>query len=93
MRTHRVRLLESTRRDNAALFGNDATRVPVEALSMGMGTILRARRIVLVATGSKKAECIRRTINGRVSMHVPASLLQLHADVELLLDREAAALI
>jgi len=93
VRTHRVRLLESTRRDNAALFGNDATRVPVEALSMGMGTILRARRIVLVATGSKKAECIRRTINGRVSMHVPASLLQLHADVELLLDREAAALI
>src|SRR5438105_5174061 len=43
--THRVTLLESTRRDNAALFENDLSRVPAEALSMGMGTILRARRI------------------------------------------------
>ena len=91
VRTHRVKLLESTRRDNAALFGNDVARVPAEALSMGMGTVLQARRIVLVATGSKKAECIRQTVNGRVTTRVPASLLQLHADVELLLDWEAAS--
>jgi glucosamine-6-phosphate deaminase len=91
VRTHRVTLMESTRRDNAALFGNDPLRVPVEALSMGMGTILQARSIVLVATGDKKAECIRQTVNGRITTRVPASLLQLHADVELLLDREAAA--
>jgi glucosamine-6-phosphate deaminase len=92
-RTHRVRLMESTRRDNAALFGNDPSRVPAEALSMGIGTILMARRIVLVATGEKKAECIRQTVNGPISTRVPASLLQVHADVELLLDRQAAALI
>ena len=89
--THRVTLMESTRRDNAALFGNDVSRVPREALSMGIGTILQARRIVLVATGEKKAECIRQAVNGRVTTHVPASMLQVHRDVELLLDRKAAS--
>jgi len=93
VRTHRVRLMESTRRDNAMLFDNDPSRVPTEALSMGIGTILRARRIVLVATGGKKAECIRQATSGRLTTHVPASMLQVHADVELILDREAASLI
>ena len=91
VRTHRVTLMESTRRDNAALFGNDASRVPGEALSMGIGTILQARQIVLVATGDKKAECIRQAVNGRITTRVPASMLQLHAGVELLLDKEAAS--
>jgi len=93
VRTHRVRLMESTRRDNAMLFDNDPARVPAEALSMGIGTILRARRIVLVATGEKKAECIRQATGGRLMTRVPASMLQVHADVELILDREAASLI
>jgi glucosamine-6-phosphate deaminase len=93
VRTHRVRLMESTKRDNAMLFGNDPSRVPAEALSMGIGTILRARRIVLVATGDKKAECIRQATSGRLTTRVPASMLQVHSDVELLLDREAASLI
>jgi glucosamine-6-phosphate deaminase len=93
VRTHRVTLLDSTRRDNASLFENDPARVPIEALSMGIGTILRARRIVLVATGAAKAECIARTVNGRITTRVPASVLQVHRDAEVLLDREAAALI
>jgi glucosamine-6-phosphate deaminase len=93
LRTHRVRLMESTRRDNAMLFDNDLSRVPAEALSMGIGTILRARRIVLVATGDKKAECIRQATSGRLTTRVPASMLQVHSDVELLLDPEAASLI
>ena len=93
VRTHRVTLLDSTRRDNAALFGNDPSQVPGEALSMGMGTILQARRIVLVATGMKKAQCIAQTVNGRITTRVPASVLQVHRDVELLLDREAATLV
>ena len=91
VRTHRVTLMASTRRDNAALFGNDASNVPTAALSMGIGTILRARRILLVATGAKKADCIRQTVNGRITTRVPASMLQVHAQVELLLDREAAS--
>ena len=90
-RTHRVRLQPSTRRDNASLFGDDPSHVPAEALSMGIGTILRARRIVLVATGAKKADCIARTVNGRIATRVPASVLQVHPDVEILLDRAAAA--
>jgi glucosamine-6-phosphate deaminase len=85
--------MESTRRDNAMLFENDPSRVPVEALSMGIGTILRARRIVLVETGNTKAECIRQATNGRLTTRVPASMLQVHSNVELVLDRDAASLI
>lgn len=91
VRTHRVTLADSTRRDSAALFGNEPSRVPEQALSMGMGTILRSRRIVLVATGTSKAACIAETVNGRMTTHVPASLLQAHGNVEVLLDREAAS--
>jgi glucosamine-6-phosphate deaminase len=91
VRTHRVQLMESTRRDNAMLFGNDPARVPNEAVSMGIGTILRARRILLVATGEKKADCIRQATDGRLTTRVPASMLQVHTDVELLLDRDAAS--
>ena len=90
-RTHRVRLAESTRRDNAALFGGDLTRVPREALSMGMGTILKAGTVLLIATGERKAKCVERALRGAISTHLPASFLQVHRRVELYLDREAAA--
>lgn len=92
-RTHRVTLAESTRRDNAAGFGGDLSRVPREALSMGMGTILNARHIVLVATGASKARCIEQTARGPLTTRLPASFLQLHARVELYLDRPAGALL
>jgi glucosamine-6-phosphate deaminase len=92
-RTHRVRLHETTRRDNAAQFGGDISAVPHEALSMGMGTILKSAAIVLMATGERKARCIERAINGPVTTRLPASFLQLHRDVELYLDRGAAALL
>ena len=89
--THRVRLKESTRRSNAALFGGDAAKVPTEALSMGMATILKAKRIVLIATGKSKARCIDRVLNGPITTKLPASFLQVHRDVELMLDSAAAA--
>jgi glucosamine-6-phosphate deaminase len=92
-RTHRVTLAETTRRDNAALFGGDISRVPREALSMGMGTILKAETLILVAMGERKARCIERTINGPLTPHLPASFLQLHRRAELYLDRDAASLI
>lgn len=92
-RTHRVRLAESTRRDNAALFGGDAAQVPREALSMGMGTILKAAEILLLATGERKAQCVERMVRGPVTTRLPASFLQLHGRVELYLDRAAASLI
>ena len=90
-RTHRVQLKASTRRSNATLFGGDLDKVPTEALSMGMGTILKARRIVLIATGKSKAKCVDRAVNGPITTRMPASFLQLHRDVELMLDEAAAA--
>src|SRR5262245_66637528 len=57
-RTHRVTLKASTRRSNAGLFQGDLGNVPTHALSMGMATILHARRIILIATGKSKARCV-----------------------------------
>lgn len=89
-RTHRVRLAESTRRHNAGLFGGDPSLVPHEALSMGIGTILKAGAIVLVATGAHKSACVERAVRGPVTTQLPASFLQLHRHVELYLDSTAA---
>lgn len=89
--THRVRLKNSTRRDNAALFGNRVDAVPLEALTMGIGAILRAARIVLVAMGERKAECVEQAVHGPITTWLPASLLQAHRNVEVLLDRAAAS--
>jgi glucosamine-6-phosphate deaminase len=91
--THRVRLKESTRRSNASLFAGDLSRVPREALSMGVGTILKAKRIVLIATGKSKARCVDRVLNGPITTKLPASFLQVHRDAELMLDSAAAGLL
>ena len=88
-RTHRTRLTPATRRANASLFGNRASAVPRDALSMGMATILEARRVVLIATGRSKARCVERMVNGPVTPRLPASFLQLHANAEVWLDRAA----
>lgn len=92
-RTHRVVLHEATRRDNAALFGGDAAQVPREALSMGMGTILKAGALLLIATGERKAACIERTVHGPLTTRLPASFLQTHRHVHLYLDRAAASML
>jgi glucosamine-6-phosphate deaminase len=89
--THKVVLKAETRRSNAALFGGDVERVPREALSMGMATILHARRIILIATGKSKAPAIQRTVTGPITPKVPASFLELHDNVELWLDEAAAS--
>jgi glucosamine-6-phosphate deaminase len=90
-RTHRVTLKPETRRSNAALFGGDPGQVPVEALSMGMGTILQARVVVLLATGAAKANCVERVVQGPITTALPASFLQLHRHAELMLDEPAAS--
>jgi glucosamine-6-phosphate deaminase len=90
-RTHRVELKAETRRSNAALFGGDPATVPAEALSMGMASILDARAVVLLATGSAKASCVERVVNGPLTTDLPASFLQLHHDVDIMLDEAAAA--
>jgi glucosamine-6-phosphate deaminase len=90
-RTHRVTLKPETRRSNAALFDGDPENVPVEALSMGMGTILQARFVVLLATGAGKAECVQRVVQGPITTLLPASFLQLHRHADLMLDAPAAS--
>lgn len=90
--THSMRLRASTRHANAFLFGSMAA-VPREALSMGMGTILQARKIILLVTGRSKARAVERVLSGRMTTRVPASFLQLHRDVEVWLDAAAALLI
>jgi len=89
-RTHRVTLTAETRRSNAALFGGDVATVPAEALSMGMASILGARAIVMLATGAAKASCVERMVNGPLTTDLPASFLQLHRGVDIMLDEPAA---
>jgi glucosamine-6-phosphate deaminase len=89
--THCTRLTQATRRANAAPFDNRIGAVPREALSMGMATILHARRIVLLATGRSKARCVQRMIEGPVTPRLPGSFLQLHRAAEIWLDRAAAS--
>jgi glucosamine-6-phosphate deaminase len=89
-RTHRVTLDEPTRAANALWFDGDLARVPREALTMGMGTILRARTIVLIATGEPKADVVSAMLYGGVSTRVPASFLQLHPQVTVMLDQSLA---
>ena len=85
-RTHRVALDEPTRAANALWFGGDVSQVPREALTMGMATILGARSIVLIATGETKNEAVSAMLYGGVTTRVPASFLQLHLQVSVMLD-------
>lgn len=88
-RTRRVKLAAVTREDAAETFGG-LELVPEYALTMGVATILEARQIVMVAWGAKKSEILERAFRGEISAEVPASFLQQHANVHLILDTEAA---
>jgi glucosamine-6-phosphate deaminase len=89
-RTHRARLALASRRAHAGPFGS-WRKVPAHALTMGIGTLLRARRVLLMATGAPKASIVRRALAGPVTTRLPASLLQLHPHVDVVRDRAAAA--
>lgn len=88
--THIAALARETREANAARFGGDWTAVPGQALSMGMATILGARQIVLIATGAEKADAVYGMIEGLITTRLPASLLQVHPRVTVMVDRAAA---
>lgn len=90
-RTHVVKLARDTRETIAALFGGDATKVPTEAYTMGLATLLSARHIALMATGTAKADILARALRGPISTHVPASFLQLHPNVSVFADDAARA--
>lgn len=90
--THLVQLAEATIEANARFF-NSRDEVPRQAITMGMRTILQAKRIVLLATGEKKASIVKKLMRSGITTQIPASLLRLHANVQIYADSEAAKLL
>ncbi len=88
-RTRKVRLTENTISDNSRFFERKED-VPTEAITMGIGTILDARKIMLLASGSNKAETIAKSIEGPITATVPASSLQMHPDATWVVTEDAA---
>lgn len=87
----RVKTLKAeTIRDNARFFGGE-DKVPKLAITMGVGTIMEARRCVMVAMGEAKAEAIHQTIEGPITSQVTASALQIHPDAICIVDEAAAS--
>lgn len=90
--THLVDLSAETIKANSRFF-DSMDEVPRRAITMGVGSIMHARTIMLLASGENKARAIEWTVNGPITTAVPASLLQLHRRCVLVLDREAASLL
>ncbi len=90
--THKVELTQSTINANSRLFAS-ADEVPREAYTMGVGTIMRARAVLVVASGADKAQIVHDAFFGPVTPQVPASILQLHPNVTVVLDAEAGSLL
>ena len=88
--THEVQLTDMTREANKRFFAS-LDEVPTSAITMGIGTVMAARRILLIATGADKAEILQKVFFGPVKPEVPGSILQFHADVTVICDEAAAA--
>ena len=87
-----VDLTESTIKANTRFFASE-DEVPRKAISMGVGTIMSARKVLLLALGQAKAQAVRDTVKGEITPRVPASVLQLHPNAIILLDEAAASLL
>ena len=90
--THLVALTEMTRKANARFF-TSLDEVPTHAVTMGIKTVMNARSIILMALGKGKADIVKTAFTGPVTPEVPASVLQLHPNVEIYLDYDAASLL
>lgn len=90
--THVVDLKKQTREDNARFFAS-LDDVPEQAITMGIASIMKAKKIVLIATSAKKAKAVYEMVKGKVTEDVPCTILQSHPDVLLVLDEESAALL
>jgi len=90
-RTRMKTLIEQTRVDNARFFDDDIDQVPMHVVTQGIGTILEARHVVLIAAGESKAEAVAAAVEGPLTAMVPASALQLHPHATIVLDDAAAS--
>ncbi|MCY6356528.1 glucosamine-6-phosphate deaminase [Clostridium sp. ZS2-4] len=88
--THLVNLTQETIEANSRFFSS-IEEVPTKAISMGIKTIMQSKKILLLANGVSKADAVYEMVKGKISPEVPASILQLHNDVTLVLDKEAAS--
>lgn len=88
-KTHQVFLTQKTIGDNARFFAS-VDEVPKSALTMGIGEIMKAKTLLMLATGSNKADAVYNMIKGPVTPACPASILQTHPNVVVILDRAAA---
>ncbi len=86
--THLVNLKNETRAANSRFF-DSIDDVPTQAISMGMGIIMKAERIVLLCSGKEKADILKESIYGKIDPYVPASILQLHSDITVVADEAA----
>ena len=89
-RTRIKTLTRQTRQDNARFFGGDLDQVPHHCLTQGLGTIMSARHLVLLATGRHKAEAVHQLVEGPVSAMWPATIMQHHPHATVLVDDAAA---
>ena len=89
--THCVSLTEETIEANKRFFDGDVNQVPKQAYTMGIKTIMQARKVLMVANGAGKADIVKKAFFGPVTPEVPASILQMHPDFTLVLDAEAAS--
>lgn len=90
--THITELTKDTIQANSRFF-QTPQEVPHQAITMGVASIMKAKKILLLASGASKAEIIQRLLEGKINTLVPASLLQVHSDVIVLVDQEAGALL
>ncbi|HEY0188438.1 MAG TPA: glucosamine-6-phosphate deaminase [Cellulomonas sp.] len=90
-RTRIKTLTRQTREDNARFFGGDVDQVPTHCLTQGLGTIMSARHLLLLAAGKQKAEAVHQLVEGPVSAMWPGTVLQHHPHVTVLVDDAAAS--
>ncbi len=92
-RTRPVTLEPNTRQANSRFFGGDVSRVPSQALSVGIGTVLDAQEILFLASGEQKAQAVARLSLGEITPKWPITALKTHANATLLIDEAAASLL
>lgn len=90
LNTHVAELTKETIKANARFFASESD-VPTQAVTMGMGPIMKAKKVILIASGENKAWAVKSLVDDVITTSIPATLLKLHPDVTVLLDKKAAS--